>query len=192
MRGPPHAETSYTGAMRRLDSILVGAIGVLIVHQLAYTASATLGYETSIAHGHLALAWMVSSLGALIALATAISRSLRARNHAAASTRALVRWIGGGYVAMEALERTYDGAGALSLVSEPAFWLGVVAAPLVAVALRSSLDNAVRAVAAFIQTIRAPKWRPARVVAPTSFRLLTVQTDSVSASVSRRGPPVVR
>lgn len=178
--------------MRRLDSILLGAVGVLVVHQVAYTASATLGYESSIAHGHLAFAWMAGSLAALVGLATAIARSLRSRNHVAASATSMTRWIAGGYLAMEALERTYDGAGAASLLSEPTFWLGVVAAPLVAFALRRSLDNAVRVVTAFIETMQTPNWRPTRVVVPATFQLLTVRTDSVSASVSRRGPPVVR
>jgi len=178
--------------MRRLDSILLGAVGVLIVHQVAYTASATIGYETSVAHGHLAFAWMAGSLAALIGLATAIARSLRSRDHVAASAASLTRWIAGGYMAMETLERTYDGAGAPSLLFAPTFWLGVIAAPLVAFVLRRSLARAVLVVTAFIETMRTPTWRPARVTAPASFQILTVRTDSVSASVSRRGPPVVR
>ncbi|NNC81263.1 MAG: hypothetical protein HKN94_14060 [Acidimicrobiales bacterium] len=178
--------------MKRLDATLLSAVGVLVVHQVAYTASATLGYESSVAHGHLAVAWLASSLAALVVLATAVTRSLRARRHRTSSLSALAGWIGGGYIVMESLERTYDGAGALSLFPEPVFWFGLVATPLVALGLRRAADSAVRAITSFVETMRAVRWPTVAAISPPAFELLFVSSNSATAAVSRRGPPVIR
>lgn len=178
--------------MKRLDATLLSAVGVLVVHQVAYTASATLGYESSVAHGHLAVAWLTSSLATLVMLAMAVTRSLRSRGHRTSSLPTLVGWIGGGYIVMEGLERTYDGAGALSLFSEPVFWLGLVATPLVALGLRRAADSAVQAITAFVETMRAVRWATVAILSPPAFELLFVSSNSATTAVSRRGPPVIR
>ena len=76
-------------SMQRIDSLLLASIGVLLVHQVAYMASALLGYEASVAHGHMAIAWFGGSLATLCVLARAITHSLKKRSHTSPNDIAL-------------------------------------------------------------------------------------------------------
>lgn len=177
--------------MRRLDDVLLAGVGVLTVHQLAYTASAALGYESSIAHGHLAAAWLLGSLAALVGLASAVTRSLRRRSHDVGGLHSLSRCIVTGYAAMEALERTVDGVGAHSLLGEPVFWLGLAAAPAVAFVLRSAVGSAERIAEYIIAAVAPARSWPAIAdpgLGATTVELVPLSTGSFT--VSRRGPPV--
>lgn len=174
--------------MDRLDSLLLAAVGVLIVHQVAYTSSAVVGVETSVAHGHLAVAWFGASIALLGALARAISVSLKKRQHDAGDVRTLAFAIGVGYVAMELVERLVDGQGATSLFSEPVLWLGMAIAPLVAIALHWSVRSVVEHAVDFL-TPPQRTW----AAGPTPLVPFTTVEPAfarVSVVVSRRGPPV--
>jgi len=60
--------------MERIDTALLAALGVLVVHQFAYSVSAVLGDTSSVAHGHLAVAWLLGSVAALAGLGVAMTR----------------------------------------------------------------------------------------------------------------------
>ena len=177
--------------MRRLDDLLLTGVGVLAVHQAAYTVSAALGFESSIAHGHMAIAWLVGSLLALVGLGLAVTRSLRQRSHAIGSPHVLISSMLVGYTLMEAVERTYDGVGAFSLPTEPVFWLGVGLTPLVALVLRWSLGSAERIAELFVGGLRTRgSWPDPIIPVLGATEVVLAPLPSSSVAVSRRGPPV--
>ena len=187
---PATRPAHYTGSMRRLDSLLLCGVGVLLAHQIAYMASAFLDYETSVAHGHLALAWLGGSIAALVALASRITNSLKSRNHAPAAASSLTAWIASGYLVLEQFERVLDGHGTFALFSEPVFWLGILAAPLVAIALRWSVRAAERLAIFVVRDSRSTPW-PRTTAAPfgTGCKGVGSIPSQLASVVSRRGPP---
>ena len=178
------------GGVQRLDSLLLASIGVLLVHQVAYTASALLGYETSVAHGHMALAWFGGSIAVLCALARSITQSLKRRRHDATNVLTLFAAIAGGYLLLEQFERAVDGYGTFSLFSEPVFWLGMAVAPLVALALHWSVRSVARLVAFVAVTARTSRWQEPQPLRSFGIALgITPVSLQLASVVSRRGPP---
>jgi len=179
--------------MARLDALLLAGIGVLLVHQGAYTLTALTGEQASIAHGHLQVAWLVASLGLLGALTRSALRSLRHRVVGTVSELSLFASIGGGYFVLEQAERAWDGYGALALFHEPVFWVGLALAPLVALALSWSLrsvEQVLVRLAASALHLRSTRSAPLTLA---SFHLLldlSLERYLVLAA-PRRGPPVV-
>ena len=176
--------------MSRIDSVLLAGIGILGVHQLAYTLTALAGTETTIAHGHLQSAWLLASLGLLAALARAVVRSIRRRVDADVSELALFAWISGGYLMLEQAERAWDGYGSLALFNEPVFWIGLALAPLVALTLAWSVRSLERVLDHIVLALTR---RPARPVSTpriwaTSGLVRTFDPALVLAA-PRRGPP---
>ena len=176
--------------MKRLDAALLVGVGVLAVHQLAYTASSMLGADSAVGHGHLAAAWLVGGFAAVVGLARSVARSLRRRQHSPLSPMAMSAAIGAGYAGMESLERFLDGSSVAGLVTEAVFWLGLLATPAVAAALRSMVRSihelAERWVSVGPRAIR-PRSAPA-TFGHTSIELAPLLLRS--NTVSRRGPPV--
>lgn len=176
--------------MARLDTILLAGVGILLVHQAAYTLTSLLGDESSIAHGHLQSAWLLASLGALGALTRSILRSIRKRTVGPVSELSLFASIGGGYIFLEMGERIWDGQGALSLFFEPVVWVGLALAPLVALALGWSLRSVEKAITHFVDQRR--QW-----FAPAPRRLGNADLTSDGFPIERsilltaplRGPP---
>lgn len=175
--------------VKRLDSLLLAGVGVLIVHQIAYTSSAVFGLENSVAHGHMAVAWFGGSLALLGALALSVSRSLKRRSHDAGSVSSLATAISLGYIAMEQIERLVDGYSLFALFSEPVFWLGLALAPLVAMVLHWSVQSAA-VFAALLLTPPSPhRWSTVQVQ-PVHLALVVSPIPTLLSSVvSRRGPP---
>ena len=177
--------------MQRIDAVLLAGVGILSVHQGAYTLTALTGTESSIAHGHLQTAWLLASLGLLGVLSRSVLRSVKARTSEDISELALFGWIATGYFVLEQVERQWDGYGALTLFSEPVFWVGLALAPLVALALSWSLRSLETALHSYVRSQpRVPRSRDC--TAP-----LTSQTDRIPVaqfllrSAPRRGPPSV-
>lgn len=175
--------------MDRLDSLLLAAVGVLIVHQIAYTSSAVFGVETSGAHGHLAFAWFGGSIALLGALARAISVSLKKRQHDAGHVGVLASAIGVGYLAMELIERLVDGQGATTLFTEPVLWFGMALAPLVAIALHWSVRSVVERALEFL-TPAQRTWTATTTSPLQPFFSVEPAFARIAVVVSRRGPPV--
>jgi lysylphosphatidylglycerol synthetase-like protein (DUF2156 family) len=177
------------GFMRRLDSLLLTGVGVLLVHQSAYAVSSLGGYKTAVTHGHLEVAWLFGSLTAIGALARAVTRSLRKRRYAHDHLATLTMWIVSGYLVLETFERVANDLAATSLLSELVFWLGLLFAPLVALVLRWSMQTVARivadAVASRDDTVRTGP--PPSSLASTSVRLPA--HIFFAFTVSRRGPP---
>lgn len=175
--------------MRRFDSLLLAGVGVLIVHQIAYTTSAVFGIENSVTHGHLAVAWFAGSLALLAVLARAVTHSLKSRHHESHTAPAIAAMISFGYIAMEQVERLADGYGAFELFAEPVFWLGMAIAPLVALVLHWSVQTAAELVSTFLAT-PSTAWfevEPQPIAIPVVVSPIAAQLSTV---VSRRGPPV--
>lgn len=176
--------------MRRLDSLLLAGVGVLLVHQGAYVMSSLAGVKVSVSHGHLETAWLIGSLTAILALARAVTRSLRSRHFDQSPPLSLTAWMLFGYLGMEATERVANGLSAFSLLGEPVFWIGLAIAPLVAMALHWSMRTVARVVADYAS-------RPdARLVTPQVDPSLAATSVTLppqifqSFTVSRRGPPL--
>ena len=176
--------------MKRLDGCLLSGVGVLAVHQVAYSASNVLGADSVIGHGHLATAWLLAGFAALTGLVRSVTRSLRHRGTMPASLPALSTSILVGYVAMEAVERLLDGSSLVGLAGEAVFWLGLAATPLVAAALRAMTQTAHELARHLIGLGGQSEWPSA----PTpSFGTTSVEVAPLllrSDSVSRRGPPL--
>lgn len=176
--------------MRRVDSGLLAILGVLIAHEIAYLTSAAVGYETSIAHGHLKTAWLVGSVALLALVSRAIVTSLRRRRHDGGNVLHLAGSIAGGYFLMEQFERAIDGYGAFDIFSEPVFWFGLAAAPLVAAALSWSLRSVEQAVSRFIDTSTPDAHSLVEFACTLCITSLTPRpSPALSSVVSRRGPP---
>lgn len=177
--------------MARLDAILLAGVGILLVHQAAYTLTSLSGDESSIAHGHLQSAWLLASLGVLGALTRSILRSIRRRARGSVSELSLFAAIANGYLSLEMAERVWDGQGAFTLFTEPVIWVGLALAPLVALALAWSLRSIETAIARFIDL------RPQRL-ATTQRRLGFTPLGYVGFPTQRRllltaplrGPPI--
>jgi len=177
----------------RIDAILLTGIGVLLVHQGAYTLTALSGDEASIAHGHLQMAWLVASLGLLGALTRSVLRSLRGRAEATMSELSLFASISAGYLLLEQAERAWDGYGALALFHEPVFWIGLALAPFVALALAWSLRSVEQALVRLVSPaprIHATRSAPLRLASFDALLRVPLERYLVLAA-PRRGPPVV-
>lgn len=177
--------------MRRLDSLLLTGVAVLLVHQLAYTASSLAGVKIAVTHGHLEVAWLFGSLSAIGALASAVTRSLRRREHDLGGIWSFTGWITTGYLTLETVERVANGLAATSLLSEPVFWLGLLLAPLVAFALGWSLRTLARFAADVIvnHRLRVSATSASKSLGETSVSLPSPLFSSFM--VSRRGPPLL-
>lgn len=176
--------------MTRVDSGLLALLGVLIAHEVAYLSSSAVGYETSIAHGHLKAAWLVGSVGLLALLSRAIITSLRRRNHDGGNVLHLAGSIAGGYFLMEQFERALDGYGAFELFAEPVFWFGLAAAPLVAAVLSWSLRSVEEAVTRFVNHLPTEEQHLRKLVCSLGFTSISpLPSPALSSVVRRRGPP---
>ncbi len=177
--------------MTRVDSAILAFLGVLLAHEVAYLTSSVVGYETSVAHGHLKTAWLLGSLFLLGLLSRSIITSLRRRHHDPGNVIHLAGSIAGGYFLMEQFERAIDGYGALTLFNEPVFWLGMAAAPLVAIVLSRSLHAVQRAVSRFVEAGEITEHAPALAACSLGQTSIAFATSStLSSVVSRRGPPL--
>jgi len=175
--------------MHRLDSRLLAGAGVLIVHQVAYTISAMFGIETSVAHGHFAVVWFAGSLALLAALVRTLVISLKRRQHDAGNVNALAATIGGGYLALEWVERFVDGYDAFALFAEPVLWLGLALAPLVALALHYSVRSVAELAFEYL-TVASRGWVTRTSSVPIPVRVARPTPSQLSSVVSRRGPPI--
>jgi hypothetical protein len=175
--------------MWRLDSLLLAGVGVLLAHQVAYGLSTFVGYETSVAHAHFAVAWLAGSLAVLCVLARSITRSLRRRSYLPSSVHSLSGAIALGYTGLEFAERLVGGLGATSLFSELVFWLGVALAPLLASMLHWSVRTIERFASVIIGSPQSQSWPATR---DSSLRATSIDLLShapLSFVVSPRGPP---
>ena len=176
--------------MARIDSALLVFLGVLIAHEIAYLTSSIVGFDTSVSHGHLRVAWLLGTVSLLGLLAKAVVASLRRRRHDGGNVLHLAGFIGGGYALLEQFERALDGYGAFTLFTEPVFWFGLAAAPLVALALSWSLRSIEDAVAKLLPAVALPTLQQADTTAALGVTsLITPYTPALSTVVSQRGPP---
>ena len=171
-----------------VDGVLLAGVGVLAVHQISYSVAGIFNNGPTSAHGHLALAWMLSSGAAVLGLARGVTASLRKRRHAP-SFAWLALPIMSGYAMLEIVERLAGGLSAASLTTEPAFWLGLAIAPLVAF----GLQIATRTIEDLLTGVLSGATSP-----PASQRVACIYPASLeyawdhnelSWSISRRGPP---
>lgn len=177
--------------MERIDGVLLAGVGVLLVHQFAYTASALAGIETTGAHGHLGTAWLVGSFAALIVLARSIARSVRERN-LQVNALPLAALIGGGYALMEGVERIVDGHSLQTLFEQPVFWLGLAAAPLLALALHAAITTVEQILASVLSNDEPLRVRASRLCPAPTVRRDAVPAVVLVHSAPRRGPPTIR
>ena len=173
--------------MQRVDGLLLAGAGVLLVHQGAYTASALVGFESTVGHGHLATAWLLGSFAALAAVARAIIRSVKSRR-LQIDVLKLAALLSLGYTAMEAVERIAGGINPVTLASEPVFWLGLALAPLVALVLHFSIATVERVVG--LAMMPSPRRRTLQLrPSPPFFGQLIPAVVVDAHSATRRGPP---
>ncbi len=180
--------------MRKLDSLLLAGVGIMAIHQVAYTVAGLTGANTSVGHGHLELAWTFGSLFAILGLGSAITNSLRRRQHDPLSVPLLSAVLGIGYVGLEMAERSLDGIAATALFGEAVFWFGLAAVVPVAMLLRAAVRTVTELVLQLAATTggQLPSFGS---VDPAHFgrtRRTPILLPVRSRPVSRRGPPSVR
>lgn len=172
----------------RLDSLLLAGVGTLAVHEIAYVpGSVRASVAGGVSHSHIPLLWGVGGTLAVAALVRYVAASLRSR----VGGRVVdPTWLGltmaALYVSQEAAERALAGNPAISLLTNPVLWIGLVAVPLVAFALARLVECVVDVLGAAADSRRmfvslSPPLRPASAGAPTLLRL--------AHSVGTRGPP---
>ena len=183
------------GDVRRLDSLLLAGVGIMAIHQVAYSIAALTGSTSTVGHGHLELAWTLGGLLAILGLGSAVTSSLRRRRHEPLSTAVLSLGLGLGYVGLEMGERALDGYAASSLFGEAVFWIGLAAVVPVALLLRAS----VRTVADLVLHLATRPDELPRISVSASGTLPFARTRRTpiplpvrSRPDSRRGPPFVR
>ncbi len=172
--------------------MLLAGIGTLMAHEVAYLTRAALvsAGGAAVSHAHLPVLWGFGTAIAVAAITRTVVLSLRSRAGARSVDSGLLAIaMIALYVSQEAAELWWSGQPAISLLAQPTLWLGVAAAPLVALLLARLVDTVVELVA-IVPTSRHrvgsdPLFTPARVEAflPLLIRL--------AHSVSRRGPPRV-
>ncbi len=181
--------------MRRLARGLVplglSALGVLVVHQLAYLsvlAAGLLTPEGVLDHGHISMQWAVVTPIAVLAAAGFIVHQIRSLPISIGSSfRLLAPMTGLGFVIQESVEHHIAGQTVSETFSSPAVIVGVLLTPFVVGALVHTLSSVAEFVAA--QFAVPPSfavgivqvWSPFRHVDPTPVRVL---------AVSPRGPPI--
>ncbi len=177
--------------MARLDSAILVFLGVLVAHEIAYLTSSLVGFDTSVSHGHLRIAWLVGSVFLLGLVGRAVVCSLRRRCHDGGNVIHLAGFIGGGYFLLEQFERALDGYGALTLFTEPVFWFGLAAAPLVAIMLSWSLRSLEDAVSKLLDADPLPQRTASNYACALGVTsMLHPSTPILLTVVSRRGPPL--
>jgi hypothetical protein len=175
----------------RLDSLLLAGVGTLAVHEIAYLPGsvATSVSSSGVSHAHLPLMWGLGGAVAIGALVHYVVGSLRRRS---GDRFVDPLWIGlamgAFFTSQEAAERAMSGSPAVSLVTEWALWIGLIAVPLVALVLA-------RLVRCITGLTLGPEPRPVtHCSAPDLFTparaeaVLTVVR--LAHSVARRGPPL--
>ena len=127
----PEAVTLY----RPLVEKVVGALGALVTHQIAYLLMSLVGLRfTALSdHAHLATQWAIVAplaVGAASAFIIWQLRGLGFRSNM--SVRALSGLIAGFFVAQETIEGLLGGHSPLQVIAHPAVITGLIIAPLVA------------------------------------------------------------
>ena len=174
--------------MHRLDTLLLAGVGVLLTHQGAYAIAGFTGHS-SLSHDHLTVAWIIGSIALLLGLTRTITSSLKKRSFSGLSPIALTGFIAMGYAGMELIERLSHGYEATALLSEPVFWIGLLAAPLVAVLLGLSVRTVAEIALAWVEQ-PTRRWQLTLVEpAPATLRFVPAM-HSLDSVLSRRGPPV--
>ncbi len=175
--------------VRRIDTLLLTGVGVLVVHQVSYALNALTGSESSIAHGHLGPLWLVASIAAVAGLARSAVQSIQGRGLEISPVSLMIAIIGA-YTVLESAERIAGGLGATTVFGEAVFWIGLVAAPLVACVLSAAVARLADAIAALVES-PAPKPQSA-APSTTPRRLLSTpaRLAGFGNSQSWRGPPV--
>ena len=175
----------------RLDSLLLAGVGTLAAHELAYVPGSLRAslVGDGVSHAHLPLLWGLGGVVAVAALAQQLVTALRRR----AGVRTIdARWLGLGiglfYVSQEAAEFALAGSPAISLLSQPTLWAGLLVAPVVAIALSRLVNGIVDFVAA-LPASRAPARGRTPGWQTTSAQPLAA-VAWLAHSLSRRGPPV--
>lgn len=174
--------------MRKIDGFLLAAMGVLLIHKLAYTFVEFFAPVALVNHSHLAAAWSFGSFAMLACLARTIVVSVKRRHHADLNARGLAAAIAAGFAVLEQAERLLAGYEITALFSEPVFWVGLAFAPLVAVVL----SHAVRSVTKLAANWAVPGLRtwPSLPVNPLQQLVLVPAHVVYRSATSRRGPPV--
>lgn len=181
------------GRSEHLTLAALGALGSLVVHQLAYLAA----YPVEAAraaqladHGHLSAQFALITPVAVIAATGFILRQVHGLGLGRQiSARRLTFASSGLFVIQETIEALMRGESPLALATNPAIILGLLFAPLVAFGFRRMLEVVERAVRRLCQV--APSAATARIVVlrPTSDRPLSVRFIPAGPT---RGPPAVR
>ncbi len=148
-RQTPEAVTLY----RPLVEKVIGALGALITHQIAYLIVSLLGlrFTTLSDHGHLSLQWAIVAPLAVGAAAGLIIWQLQGLGfRTAMSVRYLSGLIAGFFVIQETIEGLAGGLAPTEIMTHPAVLTGLAIAPLIAWLLSRVMTGATELVARLI------------------------------------------
>ncbi len=163
--------------------LALGALGSLVVHQLAYAVVSRPGTG----HGHLSIQWAIITPLAVILAAGTVLRQVRQLGVHCPTTGLRVGLVSGSMFAIqEMIEAGLAGGSIGTVLVDASTVVGLLIAPLVGVAIAALLRRAAEAVASwvppteFVAGPQRPSWTPAA--------RLFVDRIVVSAA-SPRGPP---
>jgi hypothetical protein len=180
-------------SVRATVEVALAALGALVTHQLAYLAVSVLaiGVPSLSDHRHLSAQWAIVAPIAIGISGVWIAKQLRSLGLSSSLAGSISVHRLGGLVAVlfllqENLEGAFTGHGPAQVLAHPATTIGVVIAPLVALALRRLLLGTAELVARFISTeslfIPATPRRPDLVPVP-------VRSHRGSSRSRPRAPP---
>ncbi len=130
-RQTPEAVTLY----RPLVEKVVGALGALITHQIAYLLVSLIGlrFASLSDHGHLSLQWAVVAPLAVGAIAWFIIRQLQGLGfRSSMSARYLSALVAGFFIVQETIEGLLSGLSVVEIATHPAVLAGLAIGPAVA------------------------------------------------------------
>lgn len=172
--------------------MLLAGIGTLTAHEVAYLSRAALvsAGGADVSHAHLPVLWGFGTAIAVAAITRIVVLSLRSRaGGRSVDSGLLAAAIIALYVSQEAAELWWSGQPAISLLAQPTLWLGVVAAPLVALLLARLADTVVGLVC--VVPARRHRVRGGPFFTPARVESLCPPLVRLAHSVTRRGPPRV-
>lgn len=181
----PEAVTLY----RPLVEKVVGALGALVTHQVAYLLVSLVGLRfTALSdHGHLSTQWAVVApiaVGAATAFIVWQLRGLGFRSNM--SVRHLSGVIAAFFVAQETIEGMLGGHSPLQVITHPAVIAGLFIAPLVAWVLTRAMAGMTELAAKLLATATYGYPRDRAQLIPVPVRYNSAQTGNRSRP---RAPP---
>lgn len=170
----------------RLAVLALVGLATLTGHTIGHGGWSAWTTGRSAGHGYLEAAAALAVPAAVVAFAWLAVRTARHSLQALPTVRFLASAAAGLYVVQEAVEHAIVNGAGLQILSEPPFWLGLLAQPLVALVLVLLLRVGRSVARVLLATSPVPRLAPAPRRLPA---LALVPVNPVVTTAWVRGPP---